>query len=86
MNVKEIVKKTMDKLHKHLNDMHNDVMNPNIFNLNHKLFYGELKEINKKYIDFIESKTTQQNVKEYITHIYDKKKNNTVSYIENKGY
>jgi hypothetical protein len=86
MNVKEIVKKTMDKLHKHLNDMHNDVMNPNIFNLDNKIFGNELTKINKKYTDFIESKTTQQNVKEYITDIYNKKKTNTVTYIENKGY
>jgi hypothetical protein len=85
MNVKEIVKKTMDKLYKHLNDMHNDVMNPNIFNLDHKIFCDELKKINTKYTDFIESKNTQQDVKEYITDIYNKK-TNTITYIEKKGY
>jgi hypothetical protein len=86
MNVKEIVKKTMDKLHKHLNDMHNDVMNPNILNLDHNIFCTELNKINSKYTDFIQSKTTQHNVKEYITDIYNKKKYNTLNYIEKKGY
>ena len=86
MNVKEIVKKTMDKLYKHLNDMHNDIMNPNIFNLCNEAFSIELEKINNKYCEFIKSKNTQQNVKEYITDIYNKKKYNTLTCIEKKGY
>jgi len=86
MNVKEIVKKTMDKLYKHLNDMHNDVMNPNTFNLSNNVFSIELEKMNSKYSDFIKSKDEQIKCKQYITDIYKKNNNNTLSHIEKTGY
>ena len=48
-------------------------------------FKLNLQNINTKYTDFTKSKDTQNIVKEYITDIYNKKKSNTVDYIE-KGY
>ena len=86
MNIKDIIKKTMDKLHKHLNNFHNDIINPNILNLKPDIFNNELKIMNNKYNDFNKSKDTQNIVKEYITDIYNKKKQNTVNFIEKNGY
>ena len=85
MNVKEIVKQTMDKLHKHLIEFHSDIFDSNDFDKKCVDFKLNLQNINSKYTNFTKSKDTQNIVKEYITDIYNKKKNNTIDYIE-KGY
>jgi hypothetical protein len=87
MNVKEIVKQTMDKLHKHLIEFHSDIFDSNNIDADKKCvdFKLNLQNINSKYTNFTKSKDTQNIVKEYITDIYNKKKSNTIDYIE-KGY
>ena len=88
MNVKEIVKQTMDKLHKHLINFHSDIFDSNN-NIDIDKKCVDLKQniqnINSKYKDFNKNKDTQSIVKKYITDIYNKKKDNTIDYIEN-GY
>ena len=87
MNVKEIVKKTMDKLYKHLIEFHSDIFDSNNIDIDKECldFKRNLKNINTKYTDFTKSKDTQNIVKEYITDIFNKKKSNTIDYIQN-GY
>lgn len=87
MNVKEIVKQTMDKLHKHLIEFHSDIFYSNNIDINKEYvdFIGNLKNINNKYSDFTKSKDTENIVKKYITDIYNNKKNDTIDYIQN-GY
>jgi hypothetical protein len=87
MNVKEIVKQTMRKLHKHLIEFHSDIFDSNDIDIDKKCvdFKLNLQNINTKYTNFTKSKDTQNIVKEYITDIYNKKKNNTIDYIQN-GY
>jgi len=76
MNVKEIVKQTMDKLHKHLIEFHSNIFDSNDIDVDKKCvdFKLNLQNINTKYTDFTKSKDTQNIVKEYITDIYNKKK------------
>jgi hypothetical protein len=87
MNVKEIVKQTMDKLHKHLIEFHSDIFYSNNIDIDKECidFKRNLKNINTKYSDFTKSKDTQHIVNKYITDIFNKKKDNTIDFIEN-GY
>jgi len=87
MNVKEIVKQTMDKLHKHLIEFHSDIFYSNNIDIDKECidFKRNLKNINTKYTDFTKSKDTQHIVNKYITDIFNKKKDNTIDFIEN-GY
>jgi hypothetical protein len=87
MNVKEIVKQTMNKLYKHLINFHSDIFESNNIDIDRKCLDIKLnlENINNKYTNFNESKDTQDIVKKYITDIYNKKKYNTIDYIEN-GY
>ena len=87
MNVKEIVKQTMDKLYKHLINFHSDIFDNNNIDIDKKCLdlKQNLQNINNKYTDFNKSKDTQTIVKKYITEIYNKKKTDTIDYIEN-GY
>jgi len=85
MNVKEIVKQTMDKLHKHLINFHNDIFDSNNIGIDKKCLdlKQNLQNINSKYTEFNQNKDTQSIFKKYITDIYNKKKDNTIDYIEN---
>ena len=74
MNVKEIVKQTMDKLHKHLIEFYTGIFDSNNFYKKCIDFKLNLQNINTKYTDFTKSKYTQNIVKEYITDIYKKKR------------
>jgi hypothetical protein len=88
MNVKEIVKQTMDKLYKHLIEFHSDIFYSNNIDFDKECldFKRNLNNINTKYTDFTKSKYTQNIVQEYITDFYNKKKYNTIDYIENGYY
>ena len=92
MNVKDIVKKTMSKLHKHLTEFHSDILNndndkPNKdkLDIDKKHLDLSLQNINNKYTNFTNSRDIQKTVKEYITDIYDKKNMDTINYINNNN-
>jgi len=92
MNIKDIVKKTMSKLHKHLTEFHSDILNndnekPNKdkLDIDKKHLDLSLQNINNKYTNFTNSKDIQKTVKEYITDIYDKKNIDTINYINNNN-
>jgi hypothetical protein len=87
MNIKDIIKKTMDKLHKHLTCFYSDIIDPNIFDLDKNYMNYNLKNINNKFYNFQKDKNIQENVKEYITDIFNKKKYNTIdNYLNKPGY
>jgi hypothetical protein len=97
MNAKDIVKKTMSKLHKHLIEFYDDIVKNSMDKpYKGKIEYDKpfqdylvsnLTNINNKYSDFNNSKDIQKTVKEYITNIYDKKNIDTLNYIHNNnGY
>ena len=74
--IKDIVKKIMEKLHKHINDFKNDVSK---LNVNPSILTSELEVANKKYKEFNKYNEVQDHVKTCITDIYNKKKDDTVS-------
>lgn len=87
MNVKDIVKQTMIKLHKHLTEFHTDITNPNIFDIDKDYLDCNLKNINHKFNKFQKDEDIQNTVKDYITDIYNKKKVDTIhNYIHKPGY
>ena len=87
MNVKDIVKQTMIKLHKHLMDFHSDITNPNILDIDKNYLDCNLKNINNKFNKFQKDQDIQNTVKDYITDIYNKKKLDTIQqYIHKPGY
>jgi hypothetical protein len=58
MNVKDIVKQTMNKLHKHLTEFHIDIINSDhnnidILDFDKKCLDFNLQNMNSKYIDFV---------------------------------
>ena len=71
MDIKDIVKKTMEKLHKHLCDFHEDIINPNELNINTVLLDCELDVVNEKYNKFKNDNKIENSVNQYITDIYN---------------
>lgn len=76
LTIKDIVKKIMEKLHKHINDFKNDVSK---LNVNSNIIKSEIEVANEKYNEFNKSDEVQDHVKTCITSIYNKKKDDTVS-------
>ena len=77
MNIKDIVKNTMEKLYKQLNNFKDDIINPNNLNINESIINNELNIAKNKYNDYKSNKCIQDNVNKYITDIYQKKVENT---------
>lgn len=75
MELEDIVKNSMDKLHKHLLSINNDSDN--------KYFEECLEQskrmIEKKYNDYITNAKTQKVVKDFISTIYEQKKEDAVT-------
>lgn len=89
MDIKDIVKKTMDKLISQLCDFKNDIEYTNSLSINTKILDDEIKTAKNKYTEFKNYKNVQESVNEYIKDIYNKKKMNTIdnfSLLKNNGY
>lgn len=85
MELEDIITNSMDKLHKHLLSINNSSDN--------KYFEECLEQskrmIEKKYNDYIINAKTQKIVKEYISNIYEQKKDDAVTFlnsITNEGF
>ena len=78
MNLKDIVDDSMFKLNKHLKDFYNESINDEEFILMDTLFEEQKNMIETKYKDYKTNKETQKIVEEFITEIYDKKKETTL--------
>ena len=78
MDIKDIVNKTMDKLINHINNFHKDITVPNLFNINKKILDAELDKAQTKYNDYVKDTDIRQNVNNFITNIYNKKKDTTI--------
>jgi hypothetical protein len=73
MNIKDIVKKSMEKLHKHLCDFHQDIVKPNDLSIDVNVLDYGLETANKKYNIFKNDNNTQNEVNNYIRSVYNKK-------------
>lgn len=91
MDIKDIIKKTMDKLFNHLCNFKDDILEPNKYNIDKKVLEEQIKIVELKYNDYkVNKDNTEQIVDDFIKNIYNKKKDNTLlNYqliIENDGY
>ena len=85
MELEDIITNSMDKLYKHLLNINN--------NSDNKYFEECLEQskrmIEKKYNDYITNSKTQKIVKEFISNIYEQKKDDALkisNYINNEGF
>jgi hypothetical protein len=83
MNIKDIVQKSMDKLYKQLCNFHNDIINPNIFNINEELLENELKNAKIKLNMYNKEDEINIEVNKCIVDIYRKKRDITLKEIKN---
>ena len=77
MNIKDIVKNTMEKLYNQLNNFKQDIVSPNNLNINETIINNELNIAKNKYDDYRRNQSVQDNVNKYITDIYQKRVDNT---------
>jgi len=78
MNIKDIVKKSMEKLHKHLCDFHQDIVKPNDLLIDVNVLDYGLETANKKYNIFKNDNNTQNEVNNYIKSVYNKKNERSI--------
>lgn len=89
MSIKDIVKKTMEKLLNHLNFFKNDIIEPNLYNIDKNIIDEQIKIAQNKYKDFNKNQDIQECVNTFIKDIYNKKKDdtiNTYNFINKIGY
>jgi hypothetical protein len=78
MSITDIIDKSMDKLHKQLSIFYNDLKNTNEYMLDDNVLEQVKDATDKKYEDFKKNKTINLKVKEFITNIYNNKRNETL--------
>ncbi len=78
MKIEDIIHLSMNKLHKHLQNFHEEVRNDNPYEINQKLLEAEKEMIDKKYVNFKNNAHTQKMVKNFISDIFNKKKEDTL--------
>ena len=78
MTITDIVDKSMDKLHKHLQSFHNEINEHNDFNINKEYLEEEKDIIQQKYDEYKSNKYVKSKVQEFITNIYNSKKKETI--------
>ena len=78
MKIKDIVKKTLEKIFVHLTDFKDDIIEPNIFNIDKNIMSEQIKIANTKIKDYNKDIDIQKYVNIYIKDIYNKKKDDTL--------
>ena len=78
MNIKDIIEQSMEKLNKHLNDFYKESVNDDEFVIMNKIFENQKINIDNKYLDFKNNINIQSKVQEFITDIFDKKKDHAI--------
>ena len=80
MKIDDIVNLSMDKLHKHLNSFHDDIKINNIYGINNNLLLTEKNQLDSKYNNFKNEENAKLLVRQYISNIYNKNKDNALNY------
>jgi len=83
MNIQDIIDKSMDKLNKHLKDFYNESMKDDEFIIMKKIFQEQILNIEDKYNDFKNNVEIKKKVEDFITQIYDQKKENAINLYNN---
>ena len=83
MNIQDIIDKSMDKLNKHLKDFYKESLKDDEFVIMDKIFHEQLKNVENKYDDFKKNDEIKKKVEDFITQMYDKKKENAIKLYNN---
>ena len=83
MNMQEIIDKSMDKLNKHLKDFYAESLKDDEFVIMDKIFQEQIVNIENKYTEYKNNNEIKKKVEEFITQIYDKKKENALKLYNN---
>ena len=87
MDIKDILRKSMDKLYGQLCSFYTDLVDPNIFDINPILLSDEMNVAKTKYNNYKKDINVQNKVNELMNNIYSKKKDDTVKEISKSvGY
>ncbi len=78
MNMQDIIDKSMEKLNKHLKDFYTESLKDDEFVIMDKIFEEQIVNIENKYNEFKNNDKIKKKVEEFITQIYDKKKENAI--------
>ena len=83
MNMQDIIDKSMEKLNKHLKDFYTESLKDDEFVIMDKIFQEQIINIENKYNEFKNNDEIKKKVEEFITQIYDKKKENALKLYNN---
>ena len=78
MTISDIIDKSMDKLHKHLSDFHEEINDNNEYSINGDYLQEEKDIINKKFNEFKNNNQIQEKVQHFLTNIYNSKKEDSL--------
>ena len=78
MNIQDIIDKSMDKLNKHLKDFYKESLKDEEFIIMDKIFHEQIKNIENKYNDFKKNEEIKKKVEDFITQMYDNKKEKAI--------
>ena len=78
MTISDIIDKSMDKLHKHLTDFHEEINDNNEYSINGEYLQEEKDIINKKFDEFKNNNLVQEKVQHFLTNIYNSKKEDSL--------
>jgi hypothetical protein len=76
MKIKDIVEKSMEKLHNKLNEINGSMSENSI--VYEDILKLSKEKINNKYTDYKNNEETKKIVQDYITNIFDNKKENAI--------
>ena len=85
MKVNNIFDEAMNKIYKHLRDFFTDIINNNKNDIRVNILETELKEVNKKYLQYKESTLTNNSVNNCLLNIFDEKKEKAIDNIYKKS-
>ena len=83
MNMQDIIDKSMDKLNKHLKDFYKESLKDEEFIIMDKIFHEQIKNIENKYNDFKKNDEIKKKVEDFITQMYDNKKEKAIKLYNN---
>jgi hypothetical protein len=78
MTISDIIDKSMNKLHKHLTDFHEEINDNNEYSINGDYLQEEKDIINKKFDEFKNNNMVQEKVQHFLTNIYNSKKEDSL--------
>ena len=78
MSIKDIVDITMEKISKHLQNFHDQIMNQNMYQIDNDYLTDEKQSIITKLDEYKNNKNVQEKVQSFLTKIFNSKKKDSI--------